>query len=238
MAWHFLPTSSAPKKERWLRFSPEVGTTITEETLRDAIGKDGSYRDVNARIDDFGRVDFLITDLKLTGNLTNDDIGFAFMAFDVRITWPAAYRAGQLTNDTPTDVQLIRAARGRSNKAIAAHDLDGIASVWMEDIHVTSSTSAQTTGREANRQRMATQFKNRPDTVYVREPNDFRVYAPWEVAQEFGQWTGTWTEPDGKVRIGGDYFAQWRRIDGRWLIQSELYVPTHCRGSRYCNARP
>lgn len=91
----------------------------------------------------------------------------------------------------------MRAARGRSNKAIATHDLDGIASVWMETIHATSSTSALTTGRDANRQRMAAQFK-----------------------------------------IGGTYSAQWRKVDGRWLIQSELYVPSHCSGSQYCKQRP
>jgi ketosteroid isomerase-like protein len=35
-----------------------------------------------------------------------------------------------------TDEDLIRAARGRSNAAIAAHDPAAIASVWLEDVHV------------------------------------------------------------------------------------------------------
>lgn len=134
--------------------------------------------------------------------------------------------------------RLIRAARERSNAAIARHDLDGIAALWMTDVHVVSSTSAQGTGRDANRQRMATQFKNRPDTIYVRRPSTIQVYAPWDVAAESGEWTGKWTEPDGVVEIGGTYQAQWRKTDGSWLIQAELFVPTHCRGSRYCNARP
>ena len=133
---------------------------------------------------------------------------------------------------------LIRAARERSNAAIARHDLDGIAALWMNDVHVVSSTSAQTAGRDANRQRMAAQFKNRPDTIYVRRPSTIQVYAPWDVAAESGEWTGKWTEPDGVVEIGGTYQAQWRKIGGSWLIQAELFVPTHCRGSRYCSARP
>ena len=132
----------------------------------------------------------------------------------------------------------IRAARERSNAAIARHDLDGIAALWMNDVHVVSSTSAQTAGRDANRQRMATQFKNRPDTIYVRRSATIQVYAPWDVAAESGEWTGKWTEPDGVVEIGGTYQAQWRKTDGSWLIQAELFVPTRCRGSRYCNARP
>lgn len=137
-----------------------------------------------------------------------------------------------------TDEQAIRAARARSNAAIAAHDPPAIAQTWMEDVHVTPSTSAQTEGRGANRDRMAEQFKRRPDTVYVRTPLTIDVYAPWAVASERGEWTGRWTEPDGSMEIGGTYLVQWRKIDGVWLIQSELYVPTHCKGSSYCNRHP
>jgi ketosteroid isomerase-like protein len=74
---------------------------------------------------------------------------------------------------------IIREARARSNAAIAKHDLAGIASVWLEDVHVTSSTSARGDGRAANQERM-----------------------------------------------------------GQPLIQSELYVPTACKGSSYCSKRP
>ena len=138
----------------------------------------------------------------------------------------------------PDDARLIRETRARSNAAIAARDLDGIAAPWMADVHVVSSTSAQTAGSHGNRQRMAQQFKNRPDTVYVRRPATVDVFAPWNVASERGEWVGRWTEPDGKVEIGGTYQAQWRKIDDRWLIQAELYVPTYCRGSDYCRRRP
>jgi ketosteroid isomerase-like protein len=136
------------------------------------------------------------------------------------------------------DDQLIREARARSNQAIAAHDLAAIARVWMEDVHVVSSTSAQTAGRELNQQRMARQFTNRPDTIYVRRPTVIDVYSSWGVAAERGEWTGRWTEPDGALEIGGTYLAQWRKLDGQWLIQAELYVPTRCTGAKYCRQRP
>lgn len=137
-----------------------------------------------------------------------------------------------------TDEQQIRDQRARSNTAIAAHDLPGIARIWAPDVHVVSSTSAQTAGSGANQQRMGRQFESRPDTVYVRTPVTIDVYAPWDVAAERGEWTGRWTEPDGKVEIGGTYLAQWRKFDNRWVIQAELFVPTYCRGSNYCRARP
>jgi ketosteroid isomerase-like protein len=136
------------------------------------------------------------------------------------------------------DEHQIRAARARSNAAIAAHDLAGIAGVWMDDVHVVSSTSAQTAGRVENQQRMARQFANRPDTVYVRRPTAIDVLPAWSVAAERGDWTGRWTEPDGALEIGGTYLAQWRKVDGQWLIQAELFVPTRCRGAKYCQQRP
>jgi uncharacterized protein (TIGR02246 family) len=147
---------------------------------------------------------------------------------------PEAVRARQQS----TDEQLIREARARSNAAIAAHDPPAMARLWMDDIHVVRSTGAQVAGRAANQQRMSQQFATRPDTIYIRQPSSIDVYLPWAIASERGEWTGRWTEPDGKVETAGTYMAQWRRIDGQWLIQAELYVPTRCVGSRYCSQRP
>ncbi len=151
---------------------------------------------------------------------------------------PRGIGAGAMSSQMSTDETSIRAARARSNAAIAKHDVAGIAAHWMPDVHMVTSTSAQVAGREVNGQRMAEGFKRRPDTVYVRTPTAVEINAPWTVASERGEWTGRWTEPDGVVEIGGTYLAQWRKVDGTWLIQAELFVPTHCRGSAYCAKRP
>jgi ketosteroid isomerase-like protein len=132
---------------------------------------------------------------------------------------------------------LIRAARARSNAAIAAHDLGAIAREWMADVMVVSASGRSAGGAQAG-DFLARQFALRPDTVYVRTPRKVQVFAPWGVASEEGDWVGTWTEPDGALRIGGTYQAQWRCIEGRWLIQGELFVPTHCAGSAYCARHP
>jgi uncharacterized protein (TIGR02246 family) len=136
------------------------------------------------------------------------------------------------------DEQTIRQARARSNAAIAAHDPMAIAQFWVDDVVVVRSTGAQLVGRDANQKRLAQQFATRPDTVYVRTPSTIDVYVPWEMASERGEWTGRWTEPDGVVDTGGTYMAQWRRVNGVWLIRAELYVPTRCSGSKYCSQRP
>jgi ketosteroid isomerase-like protein len=154
--------------------------------------------------------------------------------------WSFAIAVGVVTVSAQSspDEKLIREVRARSNAAIAAHDPPAIARAWMDDVHVVSSTSAQTAGKAANQERMMQQFARRPDTIYVRTPITIDVNAAWAVASERGEWTGGWTEPDGKMTIGGTYLAQWRKVNGQWLIQAELFVPTHCAGSRYCKQRP
>jgi ketosteroid isomerase-like protein len=150
----------------------------------------------------------------------------------------AAFSVVVLAAQAPADERLIRESRAQSNAAIARHDAPGIARFWMDDIHITTSTSAQATGVATNQERMAQQFSRRPDTIYVRTPSAIDVFAAWAVASERGEWVGRWTEPDGALEIRGTYLAQWRKINGRWLIQSELYVPTQCEGSTYCRQRP
>lgn len=146
--------------------------------------------------------------------------------------------AGLAGQATVADESAIRAARSHSNAAIARHDVAAIAAHWKLDYHVVTSTSVQASGREAYAKRMTETFARRPDTVWVRTPTTVDVFAPWTVASERGEWTGRWTEPDGVVEIGGTYLAQWRKVDGVWLIQAELFVPTHCKGSAYCAKRP
>ena len=97
------------------------------------------------------------------------------------------------------DGKMIRDSRAASNAAIAKHDTAGIARFWMDDIHITTSTSAQAAGRAANAERMTQQFQRRPDTTYVRTPSTIDVFSDWAVASEQGEWVGRWTEPDGKV---------------------------------------
>ena len=60
---------------------------------------------------------------------------------------------------------LIRAARARSNAAIASHDLDAIVREWMTGVKVVSASGRGATGQAANRAFLAAQFEKRPDTV-------------------------------------------------------------------------
>jgi ketosteroid isomerase-like protein len=132
----------------------------------------------------------------------------------------------------------IRRLRELSNAAIARHDTAGLGAILAPNVIVVSSNSAHIDGRDTNVQRFAEQFRARPDVTYRRTPVTVRVFAPWGMASEEGRWSGSWTADDGKVSIGGTYFAKWRQLNGAWRVESETYVPDRCRGSAYCSVVP
>jgi len=136
------------------------------------------------------------------------------------------------------DETAIRAARDRSNRAIAAHDLEGVAALWLPEYHSVSSTNAQANGRDAARENFAQYFKNRPDVVWRREPTALTVNTAWGQAGEQGRWTGRWTQADGVTRVGGIYFAKWKKMNGQWMLLAETFVQTTCSGTVYCDSPP
>jgi ketosteroid isomerase-like protein len=131
---------------------------------------------------------------------------------------------------TPSDEALIRQARAASNRAIARHDVPAIVSFLADEFQVSASNGSFMRGREEMGNAFAARFAEFPDAVYVRTPDVVEVNPAGTVAAETGRWIGSWTTPGGPFRTGGRYAASWRKIDGRWLIHSELFVPLFCSG--------
>jgi len=146
--------------------------------------------------------------------------------------------AGHVNAQEATDEQRIRARRQSSNTAIARHDTAGIGAILAPNVIVVTSNSIHRESREANVQSFVEQFRTRPDVVYRRTPDELRVFSPWLMASEHGRWTGSWTDPDGKIQLTGSYFAKWRKIGGEWFVESETYVPETCTGGAYCTRVP
>lgn len=145
---------------------------------------------------------------------------------------------GTVTAQGAQDEPVIRQLRASSNAAIARHDTAGIGAIFAQNIVVVTSNSTHGVGREDNVKRFADQFRTRTDVVYLRTPDEVRVFTPWSMASERGHWTGSWTDVDGKIQIGGSYFAKWRKVNGQWLVESETYVPERCTGGVYCQTVP
>ena len=125
------------------------------------------------------------------------------------------------------DEVAIRAARAEQNAAIASRDLDRVASFWFDDIQVTAGLGLAFHGREFYRRAFALDSA----VTYRREPDNVVVSSHWPLASETGTWTGRLKGASGPPTIAGRYSAQWVKLEGRWLIRSELFVALDCAGS-------
>jgi uncharacterized protein (TIGR02246 family) len=132
------------------------------------------------------------------------------------------------------DEQAIRRLRADFNSAIAAHDPGALPKFWREDIHVTTGAGRQLPGRDAVRAAFEAIFADATFITYTRTPDRVELNVAGVRAAESGHWLGQWKKPDGTMEWRGTYLAMWRKENGQWLIQSELYVSLKCSGSGEC----
>src|ERR1700724_531786 len=91
---------------------------------------------------------------------------------------------------TPDDQQAVRAARTAQNTAIAAGDLDRVASFWTEDVTVRRALGEPLSGREAARKALEPPPEPATRLIYQRLTKDVEVSPVWPLAFETGTWEG------------------------------------------------
>src|SRR5262245_61516297 len=129
-----------------------------------------------------------------------------------------------------SEAAAIRAARSAQNRAIAAGDLDRVATFWTDDVTVRRALGAAVDGKQAARQALVAPATG-PRLVYQRLTKDVEVSGQWPLAFETGQWEGHDDSAAGPVIIGGRYSAQWVKRNRQWLIRSEVFVALTCRSA-------
>ena len=119
-----------------------------------------------------------------------------------------------------SDEELIRKARQNSNEAIAKRDVEGIIKLWLEEYLVIRGSGVIEHGKEANKTNWMRIFKETPKTYFERIPSEIIISKnnP-DMAWESGVWKGF-----NAYSKGGRYSAQWKRKEGDWKIQTELFV--------------
>jgi uncharacterized protein (TIGR02246 family) len=133
----------------------------------------------------------------------------------------------------------IRAVRERYNEAIANHDAESIGTFLAPEYHIVTGRSDQFHGADGEPSRWAAVFAKDPTVVYCRTPREIRVNEDWGLAEELGNWTGSYSTGDGVVNASGVYSAKWQRAeDGGWLIQAEVFTTLNCDGSADGCVRP
>jgi uncharacterized protein (TIGR02246 family) len=119
-----------------------------------------------------------------------------------------------------SDEQLIRDSRTASNAAIAKKDIKVVSSFWLPDFVQVRGNGTSEKGKEAIVALWQQMFKTNPETSFVRTPSEVIISEnDAAMAWEKGTWEGI-----NSYSKGGSYSAMWRKKDGVWKIQAELYV--------------
>lgn len=119
--------------------------------------------------------------------------------------------------DQQKEIKIIQLARINSNTAILNGDVAGVSQYWMDDMVVISGEGGQYIGKKLLLKVFTEIFAENPP-VFERIPSVITIGDSGVLAWE----TGTWNYKTEKFR--GNYSAMWRKINGKWMTQSELFV--------------
>jgi predicted amidohydrolase YtcJ len=126
-------------------------------------------------------------------------------------------------------IQEIREQREMFNQAIEQGDRNTIESLLRQDVILVTGTDSEIyLGREAQSDLWQTDFENPDRAVYVRTSTCIRVSPILPIALEYGDWRGV--RPSADVFAAGHYSAKWRKVDGVWLVESEIFATEECGG--------
>ncbi len=125
----------------------------------------------------------------------------------------------QAQTNAPKDIVAIKAARAASNKAIASHNVPGIVENFMPDYIIVTGRGKRVTGKDTVTAFWKQTFADMPGAVYVRTPLNITISKNDTLAWETGRWTAIHSYSGG-----GNYSAQWHKINGVWQTQAELFV--------------
>ncbi len=121
------------------------------------------------------------------------------------------------------DEQTIRDLRKASNLAIANKDVAGLSKFWLGDFVQVRGNGTYLAGKDTIIKVWKDMFKTKPETSFIRTPTEIIINdVGGTMAWETGLWQGINTYSNG-----GSYSAMWRKKDGEWKIQAELYVALH-----------
>jgi len=137
---------------------------------------------------------------------------------------------------SPDAVEIL-ARRTAFNEAIAARNIEVIADLLAVDVVlVTGTDSVVFAGRDAQLASWRNDFGDGRRAVYVRMPDCVRVFTVSPIALEYGRWRGE-REVARDNFATGRYSAKWRRIDGAWRLEAEVFATESCAGD-FCPGTP
>ena len=128
--------------------------------------------------------------------------------------------------------KAVLGLRADNNRAIAAHDLDGVQSIAADDYVLVGGSSGIDHSKAEARKGWAEEFATDGFDRYVRRLMQVEIGERKGVlrAAELGRWEGITRRAAGISRPYGRYFAHWSKASGQWKVVSDTYVTLGCRG--------
>ena len=144
-----------------------------------------------------------------------------------------------MTQNKPTSDELIRTAREGFNVAIAEQDIESIRCLLAPTYHIVTGRSAQNHGADEETVRWAETFRADPTAIYRRTPREITINEDWGLAEELGNWRGSYTAEGTLIHASGVYAAKWQRAEaGEWVLQAEVFTTLTCTGPASGCLRP
>ena len=143
-----------------------------------------------------------------------------------------------MQNQSTSD-EMIHAARERFNLAIANKEVEVIRGLLAPTYHIVTGRSMQNHGADEESARWAETFRADPTVVYRRTPREITINEDWGLAEELGNWKGSYTADGTLVNASGVYAAKWQRAEnGAWVLQVEVFTTLACIGTDSGCVRP
>lgn len=125
----------------------------------------------------------------------------------------------------PTSNEMIREARERFNIAIANKDAETIRSLLAPSYHIVTGRSDQFHGQDEEAKRWSQVFESDPTAIYHRKTREITINEVWGIAEELGNWKGSYTLNKILVNASGVYSAKWQKTKtGNWVLQAEVFT--------------
>jgi ketosteroid isomerase-like protein len=132
----------------------------------------------------------------------------------------------------PTPNERIHGQREKFNAAIANKDSESIRSLLAPNYHIVTGRSAQNHGIEEETKRWADLFLDDSTAIYRRTSREITINEGWGIAEELGNWQGSYTAQGTLTTASGVYTAKWQRsTNNEWKVQVEVFTTLHCDGA-------
>lgn len=120
-----------------------------------------------------------------------------------------------------TEEAAIRARSAEFNRLATAKDLDAIAAFHTAGATLMMSNAPAVTGTAAVRQAWQETLAL-PNASINWRPTTVTVAASGDIATEIGTYTFSFDGPRGRVNDSGTYTTVWQKVDGQWLVASDI----------------